>query len=167
MTITSMYGTTHIIVHMTCLSYFAGQSEFQLWPVGVVIAISIVLVAGVVTPRLRKGRSSFSAKNEFTVSDYAISDGVLKFYNSKGLLTKKQVPVREIPISKINSIENFWNDLTISWGDIIDTFHRKGEFESFNQELTAKVQALVDENRKALEKQEKMRLRNDLTLRKC
>ncbi len=140
---------------------FSGKSDFPLWPIGIVIGVSIALVAGIVTPRLKsKGNNPLKTKNEFVVSDYVISDGVLKFYNRPGLLQNKLVQVREIPISTISNIEHFWNELTITWNNVIDTFRKKKNYESFNEEVTAKVQAIMDENKRALEKQEKIYLRN-------
>jgi hypothetical protein len=140
---------------------FSGKSDFPLWPIGIVIGVSIALVAGVVTPRFKsKGNPSLMAKNEFVVSDYVISDGLLKFYNRQGLLENKLVPVREIQISTISNIEHFWNELTITWNGAIDTFRKKKNYKSFNEEVTAKVKAIMDENKRALEKQEKIYLRN-------
>jgi hypothetical protein len=107
-----------------------------------------------------KDNQPLTAKNEFIVSDYLISDGMLKFYYEKGLLKQNRVLVREIPISKISSIEHFWNELSITWGNAIDVFRKKDDFESFNEKVTSRVQAIIDENRKTQEKQENVNSRN-------
>jgi hypothetical protein len=81
------------------------------------------------------------------VTDYEITNGVLKFFNAKGLIRKKIVVVREIPIYEIGTVESYWNELSISWNGISNIFLKKNSYESFT-ELRDKILCLLEEHKK-------------------
>jgi hypothetical protein len=83
------------------------------------------------------------------VTDYEINNGVLKFFNAKGLIRKKVVMVREIPIHEIGTVESYWNELSISWNGVTNIFLKKNSYESFS-ELRDKILLLLEEHKKNL-----------------
>jgi hypothetical protein len=142
---------------------FADQNpNLLLWPIIIVIIISIVLVGVLVLPKLKassKENSAFlGSRNGIDVSDYLISNDVLKLYSKKGIFLKKRIIVGEIPVSQITGSERFWDELIIKWNGITSTFYKRDDFKSFN-ELVEKVKIIVIENKSANEKKEKLSLR--------
>jgi hypothetical protein len=101
---------------------------------------------------------SLFPRRVFSVSDFEVSNGVLKFFNVKGLLKKKVVVVREVPINEIDNVESYWNELSITWNGITNLFFRKDSFESFS-DLREKILIMLEEHRKDLEFDEKANLR--------
>jgi hypothetical protein len=83
------------------------------------------------------------------VTDYEITNGVLKFFNAKGLIRKKVVVVREIPIHEIGTVESYWNELSISWNGVTNIFLKKNSYESFS-ELRDKILLLLEEHKRNL-----------------
>jgi len=102
---------------------------------------------------------SLLPRRVFAVSDFEVSDGVLKFFDFKGFFKKKSVLVREIPVSEIDNIESFWNEISVTWNGVTNIFFKKNSFESFT-ELRDKVRGLIAENQKALQEKEASRLRS-------
>jgi hypothetical protein len=110
-----------------------------------------------------------SPKNKKTKSDdiditkYEISDNKINFFDAKGLLKKRWVLIKEIPIQEITSIENFGNKLKITWNEEGYTFVSKKNSELLTS-LFDQIQSLLKERQKKLEKNEKPSLRkNDLS----
>jgi hypothetical protein len=81
------------------------------------------------------------------VTDYEITNGVLKFFKAKGLIRKKIVVVREIPIHEIGTVESYWNELSVSWNGFTNIFIKKNSYESFT-ELRDKILLLLEEHKK-------------------
>jgi hypothetical protein len=94
----------------------------------------------------------------FTVSDFELSNGILKFFNLQGLFRKKAVVIREIPVSEICSVESYWNELSITWNGVTNIFFKKNSFESYS-DLRDKILALLEENQATLLKRQNAGLR--------
>jgi hypothetical protein len=94
----------------------------------------------------------------FTVSDFELSNGVLKFFNLQGLFKKKVVVVREIPVSEIGNVESYWNELSVTWNGVTNIFFKKNSFESLS-DLRDKIQSLIEENQTDLRKRQNADLR--------
>jgi len=91
----------------------------------------------------------------FKVSDFEISNGILKFFNSKGLIRKKTVIVSEIPISEIGNVESYRNELSVTWNGVNNIFFKKNSFKSFT-ELRDKLRSMLEESKISLEKNAKL-----------
>jgi hypothetical protein len=83
------------------------------------------------------------------VTDYEITNEVLKFFDAKGLIRKKLVVVREIPVHEIDTIDSYWNELSISWNGVTNIFFKKNSYQSFS-ELRDKILSLNQEYKKNL-----------------
>jgi hypothetical protein len=101
---------------------------------------------------------SLFPRRVFAISDFELSNGVLKFFNPHGLFKKKIAVVREIPVSEIDSVESYWNELSITWNGVTNIFFKKNSFESFS-DLRDKIRALLEENQTAKQKQQNTDLR--------
>jgi len=94
----------------------------------------------------------------FAVSDFEVSNGTLKFFNTRGFIRKKIVVVREIPVSEISTVESYWNELSITWNDVTNIFFKKNSYESFN-DLRDKLRAMLEEHRITLQQNERFAIR--------
>jgi hypothetical protein len=103
--------------------------------------------------QIKENPESLLPRRVFAVSDFVVSNGVLKFFNVKGLLRKKIVVVREIPINEISHVESYWNELSITWNGVTNIFFKKNSFESFS-DLRGKIRALLEENQTAIQKRQ-------------
>jgi hypothetical protein len=98
-----------------------------------------------------------------TVTKYELSDIAVKFFNLKGFLKKRLVLIIEIPISEIASIENFGNELTITWHGSDYKFVSKKKNESFSS-LVGQIRSLQEQLQKAAEtEQEVIQIKNELS----
>jgi hypothetical protein len=89
-----------------------------------------------------------------------VIDDTVKFFDAKGFLKKRLVVVKEIPVYEIERIENFGNELSVTWKDVTDTFFMKKKAESFGK-LRDEVNRMLEEKRKSLENNEKSTLRRN------
>ena len=106
---------------------------------------------------------SLLPRSVIAVSDFEILNGVLKFFNVKGLIRKKIVAVRSIPVNEISSVESYRNELSITWNGFTNIFFKKNSFESFT-ELRDKLRGMIKEYKITLEKNAKPGQRkNELT----
>ncbi len=100
---------------------------------------------------------SLFPRRVFTVSDYEVSNDVLKFFILKGLFWKKQVLVKEIPVHEIDSVESYWNELSVTWNGVTNIFFKKNSFESFS-DLRDKLRGMLKEYQETLESNERASL---------
>ena len=120
----------------------------------------------------RKGKLAASALQESPpqpkpkgtlVTKAEVVDDALKFSVAKGGRKKRWIVVKEIPVFEISSIENFANEMSVTWSGATETFFLKEKTESFAK-LRDQVQGMLEEQRKTLENNEKASLRrSDLT----
>jgi hypothetical protein len=89
----------------------------------------------------------------FAVSDFEFSNGTLKFFNTQGLIRRKIVLVRAIPVSEISSVESYWNELSITWNNVTNIFFKKNSYESFT-DLRDQIRVMLEEYRIALQQKE-------------
>ena len=94
------------------------------------------------------------------VAKVEVSDNIVKFFVAKGFRKKRWVAVKEIPVYEITGIENFGNELSVTWKGVTDTFFMKGRAESLGK-LRDEVNGMLEEQRKSLENNEKAALRRD------
>ena len=85
------------------------------------------------------------------MSNFEISNGVLKFFNAKGLIRKKIAEVRSIPVNEISAVESYRDELSITWNGVTNIFFKKNSFECFT-DLRDKIRAMMDENQIALQR---------------
>jgi hypothetical protein len=98
------------------------------------------------------------------IETYEVTTETLKFYVEKGLLKKRFVIVKEIPVYEISSIESLGNELSVTWKGATDRFVLKKKSASLSA-LREQIQGLLDEHRKTLEAQAKVANRkSDLTV---
>jgi len=95
---------------------------------------------------------------ELLVAKYELTDSVVKFSVVKGFPKKRWVLIKEIPIHEITSIENFENELRITWNGSAYLFVLKNKYESFSA-LRDQIQSLLEEHKKILQKNENTDLR--------
>jgi len=99
----------------------------------------------------------------FAVSEYELSENILKFFASKGLLKKQLVLIRQIPVFEITAVESYWNELSLTWNGITNLFFMKNSFESFSN-LRDQIKDMLEQRRKDLEFRGKADVRRaDLT----
>ena len=89
-----------------------------------------------------------------------VIDDTVKFFDAKGFLKKRLVVVKEIPVYEITVIENFGNELSVTWKDVTHTFFMKGKAEAFGK-LRDEVNRMLEEHQKSLENNEKATLRRN------
>ena len=97
---------------------------------------------------------SLLQKKVIAVSRFEILNGVLKFFNAKGLVRKKIAVVRSIPVNEISAIESYRDELSITWNGVTNIFFKKNSFESFS-DLRDKIRAMIDESQIALQRNSK------------
>lgn len=97
------------------------------------------------------------------VTKYEVSDNKVTFFAAKGVVKKRWVLIKEIPVYEITSIESFGNELSINWNGAVYSFVFKKKSESFGP-LRDQIQGLLEEQKKTMESNEKVHLRkSDLT----
>jgi hypothetical protein len=101
---------------------------------------------------------SLYPRRVFAVTSFELSNGVLEFYDLKGLLKKKSILVRKIPVKEIDFVETYWNEISITWNGISNIFIKKDSFESFS-DLRNKIRALLEENQANLQKRQNANLK--------
>jgi len=94
------------------------------------------------------------------VTKVEVIDNTVKFFVAKGVRKKRWVAVKEIPVFEIASIENFGNELSVTWKGVTDTFFMKEKAESLGK-LRDEVNGILEEQRKSLENNEKATLRRN------
>jgi hypothetical protein len=77
------------------------------------------------------------------VTDAQILDNNINFYALKGIINKRLVITKKIPINEITNIENKENELIITWKNQTDRFLNRG-----NAELFSNLNYQVDHQRK-------------------
>ncbi len=96
------------------------------------------------------------------ISKYELSDNKIKFFDAKGFPKKHWVLLKEVLIQEISAVENFDNQLKITWNEEVCIFFSKKNPESVIS-LFDHIQNLLEERKKAIEKNKKSYLRkNDL-----
>ncbi|HLN90007.1 MAG TPA: hypothetical protein VK253_08075 [Candidatus Binatia bacterium] len=107
-------------------------------------------------PKRKKPKSRAVAK-------YEVSEGVLKFFDAKGFPKKRWALIKEIPISEVSNVENFGNELNITWNGVVYSFVLKKKSESFS-ELRDQIRGLLEQQQKTEEITDQASLRKiDLT----
>ena len=108
-------------------------------------------------PKSKKTKSKGLA-----ITKYEVSDNKIKFFDAKGFPKKHWVLIKELPIQEISAVENFNNELKITWNDEVYTFFSKKNSELVIS-LTDQIQSLLKEQEKAIENNKKSYLRkNDI-----
>jgi hypothetical protein len=97
---------------------------------------------------------------DIRVTKVEVIDDTVKFFVAKGFRKKRWVAVKEIPVYEITGIENFGNELSVTWKGVTDTFFMKGNAESLGK-LRDEVNGMLEEQRKSLENREKAALRRN------
>jgi len=109
-------------------------------------------------------KESLYPRRIFAICDYELSKSVLKFFNTKGVLKKRLVLVREIPVGEIDSVESYWNELSVTWNGVTNIFFKKNSYESFST-LRDKINVLLEEHKKSLQKEENfVKIKSDIIL---
>ena len=96
--------------------------------------------------------------NVISVAKVEINNNFLRFLVAKGFLEKRWKPVREIPIFEITNIENFGNELSVTWKDTTETFAIKESAESLSK-LRDDVNVIIEEQKKLTENNARVALR--------
>ena len=94
------------------------------------------------------------------VTKVEVIDNTVKFFVAKGFLKKRWVAIKEIPVYEITSVENFGNELSVTWKGVTDTFFMKEKAESLGK-LRDEVNRILEEHQKSLENNEKATLRRN------
>ncbi len=161
----------------SCLSgysfvFLLSLPELLEWPyillvilIPTVVSLS-VLAAYLVKKRKRKAQTVQQVKNAalkpkpkaLSITNFELSSNAVKFYVQKGLVKKRLVMVKEIPINEIASIEKFGAKLSVSWRNAVDMFVMQKKADSFG-DLTEKVKALIEEQKITVETMEKAKVR--------
>ena len=94
------------------------------------------------------------------VTKVEVIDNTVKFFVAKGFRKKRWVAVKEIPVFEIERVENFGNELSVTWKGVTDTFFMKEKAESLGK-LRDEVNVMLEEQRKSLENNEKATLRRN------
>jgi hypothetical protein len=102
----------------------------------------------------KKSDDSATKLEDIRVTKVEVIDDTVKFFVAKGFRKKQWVAIKEIPVYEITSIENFGNELSVTWKGVTDTFFMKGNAESFGK-LRDEVNGVLEEQRKSLENNEK------------
>jgi hypothetical protein len=89
-----------------------------------------------------------------------VNDNV-KFSMAKGFFKKRWIVVKEIPVLEITRIENFGNELAVTWKDKVDTFFMKGKSESFGR-LCDKVNEILEQRESQVSNEISTQRRNEL-----
>ena len=87
------------------------------------------------------------------VDKYELTDNIVKFFVAKGVLKKRWVTLKEIPVREITNIETFGNELNVTWNSAVYSFILKKQSESFSS-LSEKIRDLLEENSTTLESTE-------------
>lgn len=117
--------------------------------------------------RLKRKQSSDSAGQEdppkkkqkgIQVAKVEVSDSTVKFFVAKGLGKKQWIVVKEIPVYEITHIENFGNQLSVTWKGVTDAFFTKEKTDLFGK-LVGQVNGMLadhlEDQRKSKENNEK------------
>ena len=89
-----------------------------------------------------------------------IIEGTAKFFVAKGLIKKRWVAIKEIPVFEITNVENFGNELNVTWNGVIDIFSMTKKGESFGK-LRDQINGMLEEHTKSLENEGKATLRRN------
>jgi hypothetical protein len=89
------------------------------------------------------------------VSKVEVSDNKAKFLVAKGLVKKRWIVVREIPILEIEHIDKFGNELSVTWKGNSDSFFTKGKTDLFGKLVNQINGMLEDDQQKSKENNEK------------
>ena len=92
------------------------------------------------------------------VTKAEITNYTVNFSVAKGLLKKRLVTVKEIPVAEITAVEGLHNELTVTWKGAADSFVLQKKGESFGK-LRDQIQGLIDEQQKTRENNAKAALR--------
>jgi hypothetical protein len=103
-------------------------------------------------------KESLSSRQIFAISEYELSNDTLKFFKVEGLLKKKRLQIKEIPIYEITKIDSYGNELNVTWNGVTSLFSSKNRIKSFS-ELQQKILVMQEEHQKNLELNEKTNLR--------
>ncbi len=85
------------------------------------------------------------------ISKYELSDNKIKFFDAKGFPKKHWVLLKEVSIQEISAVENFDNELKITWNEEVCIFFSKKNSESVIS-LFDHIQNLLEERKKAMKK---------------
>ena len=94
------------------------------------------------------------------VTKAEVVNDTLKFSVTKGFFKKRSVVIKEIPIYEIQAIENFGNELSVTWKGVTDSFIMEKKAESFVK-LRDQIHVMIEEHQKTLEFNEKSALRKN------
>lgn len=102
-----------------------------------------------------------SKPKHFPVQKVEVVNDAVKFSMAKGFFKKRWIVVKEIPVLEITRIENFGNELTVTWKDKVDTFFMKGKSESFDK-LRDKVNEILEQRKSQVSHEISTQRRNEL-----
>jgi hypothetical protein len=85
----------------------------------------------------------------FTISEYELSNGTLKFFVEKGVIKKKRVLIREIPVNQITNIGSIDNELSVTWNGVTNLFFMNDRLVTLSF-LRDKVINMLEEPSKTL-----------------
>ena len=86
-------------------------------------------------------RKAIFLRKLILVTEYQLSDNTIKFFDAKGLLKKRLVLIKEIPINEITCVESFGNELSITSNGVTNLFYMKYDSQSVT-ELREKIRRM-------------------------
>jgi hypothetical protein len=94
------------------------------------------------------------------VTKFEVTDDTARFFAVKGFLKKQWAVVKEIPVYEMTGIEIFRNELGVTWKGVTYTFSVNEKTDSLGK-FRDKVNGMLEEHRKLLERNEKAALRRN------
>ena len=94
------------------------------------------------------------------VTKLEVTDATARFFAAKGFLKKRWTVVKEIPVYEMTAIEIFRNELGVTWKGVIYTFSVNEKTDSLSK-FHDKVNGMLEEHHKLLERNEKATLRRN------
>jgi hypothetical protein len=95
------------------------------------------------------------------INKVEIINDTLKFSVTKGLISKRWIVVKEIPVLEITRIENFGKELTVAQTDATETFFMKGKAETLG-EIRDSINKLLEQRKSQASNEISDQERNEL-----
>lgn len=143
----------------------AENCHIPLTPTITTVAVPVLFGRGKKTESTQEKTPQPERKKpkSLAVAKYEVSESALKFFDAKGFPKKRWVLITEIPISEVSNVENFGNELSITWNGVVYSFVLKKKSESFS-ELRDQIRGLLEQQQKTEESTDQASLRkSDLT----
>jgi hypothetical protein len=86
-------------------------------------------------------RKAIFLKRLIVVTEYQLTDNAVKFFDVEGLLKKRLILIKQIPINEITSLESFGNELSITSNGVTNLFLMKYNSQTVS-ELCKKIRSM-------------------------